>query len=76
MEWINVVKTSVLKEKKSVLYRDGSRQIVIFLVEDKVFAIDNRCPHEGYPLKEGTIDDKDCVLTCQWHNWKFDLENG
>ena len=39
------------------------------------FALDNRCPHEGYPLKEGTEDDN-CVLTCNWHNWKFDLKTG
>ncbi|MCA9694225.1 MAG: Rieske 2Fe-2S domain-containing protein, partial [Myxococcales bacterium] len=34
-----------------------------------------RCPHEGYPLSQGTVDDA-CVLTCNWHNWKFDLETG
>jgi len=40
-----------------------------------VFAIANRCPHEGYPLSEGTIG-PGCVLTCNWHNWKFDLRSG
>ncbi|MEJ0043600.1 MAG: Rieske 2Fe-2S domain-containing protein [Rhizomicrobium sp.] len=41
----------------------------------RVFAIANRCPHEGYPLSEGSIG-PDCVLTCNWHNWKFDLKTG
>ena len=35
-------------------------------------ACNKRCPHEGYPLAEGSIDG-DAVLTCHWHNWKFDL---
>ena len=38
-------------------------------------ACNNRCPHEGYPLREGTLDGN-CLLTCNWHNWKFDLETG
>ncbi|HEY7689332.1 MAG TPA: Rieske (2Fe-2S) protein, partial [Dongiaceae bacterium] len=41
----------------------------------EIYACNNRCPHEGYPLREGTIDDK-CVLTCNWHGWKFDLRSG
>ena len=32
-------------------------------------------PHEGYPLREGNLDDR-CILTCNWHNWKFDLQSG
>ncbi|MGH6972465.1 MAG: Rieske 2Fe-2S domain-containing protein, partial [Caulobacteraceae bacterium] len=34
-----------------------------------------RCPHEGYPLSEGTLG-PGCVLTCDWHNWKLDLAQG
>jgi nitrite reductase/ring-hydroxylating ferredoxin subunit len=39
-----------------------------------IHVIDNRCPHEGYPLAQGKLDG--CVLTCAWHNWKFDLRDG
>ena len=38
-------------------------------------ACDNRCPHEGYPLSEGSLS-QDCTLTCNWHNWKFNLATG
>ena len=40
----------------------------------ELFAIDNRCPHEGYPLAQGEV--KGCLLTCAWHNWKFDVRDG
>lgn len=32
------------------------------------------CPHEGYPLSQGTL--RDGVLTCKWHNWKFETSTG
>ena len=58
-----------------VVFHQSPLQIVLYRVEDQVFAIDNRCPHEGYPLAEGTLDEQ-CQLTCNWHNWKFRLSDG
>lgn len=52
------------------------RQILLIQRHSALYAIDNRCPHEGYPLSEGTFAEEGCVLTCQWHNWKFDLQSG
>lgn len=63
------------KGEKAVI-KIGKKQILITKFLDKLFAIDNRCPHEGYPLSEGTVDSQTCVLTCNWHNWKFDLKTG
>ena len=40
----------------------------------KIFAIDNRCPHMGFPLADGSI--KDGILTCHWHHASFDLASG
>lgn len=58
-----------------VIFKHERLQIAIYQTSSGLFAIDNRCPHEGYPLVEGTIDDQ-CVLTCNWHNWKFRLDDG
>ncbi len=76
MSWIQVCDEQQLREKGAMVFRQEKNQLAIFMLEDEAFAIDNRCPHEGYPLKEGTVDGKNCVLTCQWHNWKFDLRTG
>src|SRR5689334_5821722 len=59
---------------RKVVRRDG-KQILLITADECVFAIANRCPHEGYPLSEGTLG-ADCLLTCNWHNWKFDLRSG
>jgi nitrite reductase/ring-hydroxylating ferredoxin subunit len=42
--------------------------------DGEVFALDNRCPHIGFPLSKGTL--KDGVLTCHWHHAQFDLRSG
>ena len=50
-------------------------QLVVARTENgEIFALDNRCPHEGYPLAQGDL--KGCALTCCWHNWKFDVRDG
>ena len=61
---------------KNIVSRQGPKQILILEVEGRIFALDNRCPHEGYPLGQGAINPQTCVLTCKWHNWKFDLKTG
>jgi nitrite reductase/ring-hydroxylating ferredoxin subunit len=52
----------------------GKNTIVLFYYNSKVYALDNRCPHMGFPLDRGTI--KDGILTCHWHHARFDLING
>lgn len=41
---------------------------------DQVHALDDRCPHQGYPLSQGDL--RGGVLTCAWHNWKFEVATG
>jgi nitrite reductase/ring-hydroxylating ferredoxin subunit len=74
MTWEKTIPLSELTGHPRVFKRPP-RQVALFLVGERVFAVDNRCPHEGYPLAEGKVDDA-CVLTCNWHNWKFRLEDG
>lgn len=38
------------------------------------YAVDNVCPHQGYPLSKGAVYGQ--IVTCCWHNFKFDLSNG
>lgn len=52
---------------------DGNN-ITLFAQGEGVFAVDNRCPHMGFPLNKGTV--KDGILTCHWHHARFDLQSG
>src|SRR5579871_2877124 len=69
------VSESELKAKGRKVVRRAGKQTRRVASEGKIFAVANRCPHEGYPLSEGT-EGPGCVLTGNWHNWKFDLASG
>jgi len=74
-DYVAVATLETLPLGRSRIVRVGPKQILLSHTDKGLFACNNRCPHEGYPLKEGTLSDG-CVLTCNWHNWKFDLTNG
>jgi nitrite reductase/ring-hydroxylating ferredoxin subunit len=52
----------------------GGHTICLIAEGDDVFAVDNRCPHMGFPLHRGTVSDG--ILTCHWHHARFDLCTG
>src|SRR5207245_9029478 len=63
------------------LERDGvkvvsaeGRTIAVFWTGGRAFAVDNRCPHMGFPLSRGSV--RDGILTCHWHHARFDLPGG
>jgi nitrite reductase/ring-hydroxylating ferredoxin subunit len=69
------ISESELRTSGRKVIRRAGKQVLLLAVGNRQFAIANRCPHEGYPLSEGT-EGPGCVLTCNWHNWKFDLSTG
>ena len=52
----------------------GGHTIAVFHHEGLLYAVDNRCPHMGFPLDRGTAQDG--MLTCHWHHARFDLSSG
>lgn len=52
----------------------GDRKVAVVRTESGFHAVDNACPHQGYGLVTGSLDGE--LLTCQWHNWKFDVRTG
>lgn len=52
----------------------GRHGIAVFISDGKPYAVDNRCPHMGFPLDKGSV--RDGILTCHWHHARFDLESG
>ncbi len=72
---IRVASVDELKEKGCIVVNGHDGPIAVFHHDDgQVHAVDNRCPHMGFPLHRGTI--KDGILTCHWHHADFDLESG
>ena len=63
-----------LKAKGRLVVRGPHRPILIVHDRGRVFALDNRCPHMGFPLDRGSVEDG--ILTCHWHHARFDLASG
>jgi nitrite reductase/ring-hydroxylating ferredoxin subunit len=72
--WVRAAAVDDIRDggAKSFAYLD--KRIALFRTPSGVFACDNRCPHQGYALVRGDV--KGDVLTCAWHNWKFELGSG
>lgn len=73
-DWIPAVGVDDLPIGGRKLFRHYDKRIAVFRTERAIYAIDNRCPHQGYALLQGDV--KEETLTCAWHNWKFELDEG
>lgn len=52
----------------------GSHGVCVFWHEGRAYALDDRCPHLGFPLHRGSVE---CgLVTCHWHHARFDLSTG
>src|SRR6516162_5428890 len=63
-----------LTAKGRLVLHGDHRPILVIYDHGRVFALDNRCPHMGFPLERGSVEDG--ILTCHWHHARFDLESG
>jgi len=53
----------------------GERELVLYKVEGKIFAIENLCPHQQFALfHQGVLEGY--TITCPMHNWRFDVRTG
>ncbi len=73
-EMITVAKVADLKPGASKVITAGDREVAVFNVAGKFYAVDNICPHRGGPLGEGVLEGN--VVTCPWHGWRFDVCTG
>jgi nitrite reductase/ring-hydroxylating ferredoxin subunit len=72
--FVKVADAAELREEGRMVTRAGGRAIALFHHESEFQAVDNRCPHMGFPLSDGTVDDG--ILTCHWHHARFELSCG
>ena len=71
---ISVGPLAQLKERGCSVVTGSGHAIAVFYHEGNIYAVDNRCPHMGFPLDRGSV--KDGILTCHWHHARFDLSSG
>ena len=69
-----VGKLSDFQDNKCMALNVAGKTILFMQDRGRVFALDNRCPHMGFPLDKGTL--KNGVLTCHWHHARFEICGG
>ena len=74
LEYTRAATLDELKAKGRLVVDGAHRPILVIYDQGRVFALDNRCPHMGFPLERGSVEDG--ILTCHWHHARFDLESG
>jgi nitrite reductase/ring-hydroxylating ferredoxin subunit len=74
MSWTSLCDLSELQENQGKYVEIGGFQLAVFLSQNKVYVLDNFCPHAGGNLAGGIVEDG-CAI-CPWHAWPFRLDNG
>ena len=73
--WIDIAALDDIPVRGARVIKTRAGCVAIFrTVEDKVFAIDDACPHKKGPLNDGMVHGN--AVTCPLHNLVIDLETG
>jgi thiamine pyrophosphate-dependent acetolactate synthase large subunit-like protein/nitrite reductase/ring-hydroxylating ferredoxin subunit len=68
-EWIKVLEADELPEGRVKTVTCRHHTVCVTRYEGQYGALDNRCPHQGGPLGEGSIENG--LLRCPWHGWDY-----
>ena len=71
---VRVAALDEVRRRGVMVTRAGERAVAVFAAGGEIHAVDNRCPHMGFPLDRGSV--KDGILTCHWHEARFELGSG
>ena len=73
--WIDIAALDEIPQRGARTVRTAQGCVAVFRTfDDRVFALDDRCPHKGGPLSEGIVHGD--RVTCPLHNWVFDMNTG
>jgi thiamine pyrophosphate-dependent acetolactate synthase large subunit-like protein/nitrite reductase/ring-hydroxylating ferredoxin subunit len=79
LNWYQVANVDELPEGRVKTVTASIHSMALTHIDGIYSAMENRCPHQGGPLGEGSIEvgkDGQCWLRCPWHGWDFDPKTG
>jgi pyruvate oxidase len=79
LTWHRVAAVDELPEGRVKTVTAETHSMALTHIDGEFHAMENRCPHQGGPLGEGSIEignDGQCWLRCPWHGWDFDPKTG
>jgi nitrite reductase/ring-hydroxylating ferredoxin subunit len=80
MHWVKIFNSKPdalarLPVRKPQLLIIGSTRICLIVEGESLFAIEDRCPHNGESLSKGSITGF-CEVVCPWHGQRFNYKTG
>ncbi|MFT5429771.1 MAG: pyruvate oxidase [Myxococcota bacterium] len=69
LNWHRAADLDQLPDGRVMTVTCDQQSVCLTHFEGKYAALDNRCPHQGGPLGEGSIENG--WLRCPWHGWDF-----
>jgi nitrite reductase/ring-hydroxylating ferredoxin subunit/uncharacterized membrane protein len=73
-DWTAVADEATVKESEPLLVNAAGVEIVLVRERGSLYALLDRCAHQGGPLHEGRIENG-CVV-CPWHSSRYRLSDG
>lgn len=74
LTWYPVIDEGDLPDGRVCTVAAGEKAVCLTRWKGAFTALDNRCPHQGGPLGEGSIENG--WLRCPWHGWDYDPSSG
>ncbi len=74
-DWIRVATRAQIVQAQGLGVRVGDRRVALHVYRDRVYAVQDQCPHRGAPLAAGCVGE-DGFLACFDHGWEYDLATG
>ena len=71
---VRVGSLEALQKEGRLVGKAGTHGVCVFWHDGRAYALDDRCPHMGFPLHRGTVEAG--LVTCHWHHARFDLASG
>ena len=74
-DWKKLCQLDDIPRQGSRVVASASGDIALFRTDDdEVFAVHDKCPHQGGPLSQGILSGQ--TVTCPLHGWKIELASG
>lgn len=74
MAFVPVARLDEIPQDRGLRIQIDGVAVGLYRVGESVYAMEDACPHAGFPLSEGSFEN--CVIVCKAHGWPFDVRTG
>ncbi|MHA7837684.1 MAG: Rieske (2Fe-2S) protein [bacterium] len=74
MAFVEAARIEEIPAESGLRVQIGEIAIGLYRVDGEIYAMEDACPHAGFPLSAGRLEG--CVIVCEAHGWPFDVRTG